>query len=76
MSDRNESLFSNGGERKRAAEIIKKQLKTSEVKFIPFLKGRPKRPEGLAGRITKDDVLNLSILLRTSKSIEEFLDTV
>lgn len=37
-------------------------------KTIPFLKGRPDR-----GRISKDDVLDLKILLNTARSLEDFL---
>ena len=73
---RNDSLFGDNGKRKQATDIIKKQLKTSEADFIPFLQGRPKRLGGLAGVITSDDVLNLSIALNTTKTFEQFLAIV
>ncbi len=40
---------------------------------IPFKTGRPIRKDGIEGRISKDDVLNLTILLNTCESFEEFL---
>jgi hypothetical protein len=40
--------------------------------YIPFLGGRPNREKV----IKSDDVLNLSIALNTSKSLEEFLNLV
>lgn len=40
---------------------------------IPFKGGRPIRPYGIEGRIKKDDILNLTILLNTSKTFDEFI---
>ena len=44
----------------------------TKKEFIPFLGGRPKREK----IIKNDDIVNLTIALNSSKSLEEFLKTV
>lgn len=46
--------------------------KIQSPEYIPFLEGRPKRIKVIRG----EDVLNLSIALNTSKSLEEFLNKI
>jgi len=54
-------------------EIIDKpsmSLKDStKVAFIPFLGGRPER----SAVIGRDDILDLTIILNTTRSVDEFL---
>lgn len=40
--------------------------------FIPWLKGRPKRDIP----INKDDIVNLKIVLYTTKGVEEFVNGI
>ncbi len=40
--------------------------------FIPFLGGRPKRTLV----ISKDDILNLTILLNTTRTVQDFLSSM
>ncbi|MCX7727589.1 MAG: hypothetical protein N2053_12160 [Chitinispirillaceae bacterium] len=49
----------------RLEEINKKD-------YIPFLGGRPKRNT----LITKDEILDLKILLNTTNGVEEFLEKI
>ena len=60
-------------EKKRVVD--KKHARLEEVMngdYIPFLGGRPKRTTV----ISVDDILNLRILLNTTKSVEEFLKKI
>jgi hypothetical protein len=55
--------------------IDKRKVKLEEVMnkdFIPFLGGRPNRETV----INMDDIVNLEILLNTTKSVDEFLNKV
>ena len=55
--------------------IDKRSIRLEDVAkegYIPFLGGRPKRKTV----ITHDDVINLSIVLNTSNSFDEFLKRV
>jgi hypothetical protein len=52
-----------------------RRIKLEEVskkEYIPFLEGRPKR----STVIQSDDLLNLKILLNTSRTFEEFISRV
>lgn len=46
-----------------------KLVKALSPDFIPLFGGRPLRP----ARIGKDDILDLKILLNTTRDVEEFL---
>jgi hypothetical protein len=50
--------------------LEKKIVRLDEL--IPFLAGRPNREMA----INDDDLLNLTILLNTAKSLEEFLESI
>lgn len=55
--------------------IDRRIIKLEEINkkdYIPFLGGRPKRNN----IITKDEILDLKILLNTTKSVEEFLELI
>jgi hypothetical protein len=55
--------------------IDKRSVKLEQMRkpgFIPFLEGRPKRDTVIG----KEDILNLSIALETSGTLEEFLARV
>lgn len=55
--------------------IDKRFVRLEEVTkpdYIPFLGGRPARETV----ISKDDVLNLSILLNTTRSVDFFLESI
>ncbi|MBN2036774.1 MAG: hypothetical protein JW768_08545 [Chitinispirillaceae bacterium] len=52
--------------------VDKRQIRLEEVMkpdYIPFLGGRPER----LTVIRMDDIVNLKIILNTTKSVEEFL---
>lgn len=49
-----------------------KHLKIKRRHIIPFMRGRPERDKP----ITKDDQINLVILLNTCKSLNSFLEQV
>jgi hypothetical protein len=58
---------------KKAKVIDRRQIRLEEVTssdYIPFLGGRPER----TAIINKDDITNLTILLNTTGSVEEFLE--
>ena len=46
--------------------------KIQKKDYIPFLEGRPKRKKV----INNDDIANLSIVLNTSKTLEELLKQI
>lgn len=51
----------------------KRRTKLEDVNkagYIPFLSGRPKRDLG----ITKDEILDLKILLNSAKGIDQFIE--
>jgi hypothetical protein len=55
--------------------IDKRTVKLEEMKrqgFIPFMGGRPMRET----IINNDDILNLTILMNTTASVEDLLQTI